>query len=157
VSSDNYSGRIVEISNSFIFKNSVFNYSRDFPFLWDEIKIPIRYGSDLTLAQKLIRETADELLLEYATFAKATWDEMVRKYMIENAVVEPLIFIKADDNWVTFTLRFVIDYKKRGATKSQLFLSILQKIDQTDGKVQLASATFELTQLPPLKVDLKTP
>ncbi|MEO5643888.1 MAG: mechanosensitive ion channel domain-containing protein, partial [Bacteroidia bacterium] len=44
VDGDLYNGRIVLIANSFIFKEPVFNYSGDFPFLWDEIKIPISYG-----------------------------------------------------------------------------------------------------------------
>ncbi|MCB0448192.1 MAG: mechanosensitive ion channel, partial [Gelidibacter sp.] len=46
VSSDNYSGRIVKLSNAFVFKGPVYNYSRDFPFIWDEFNLPIRYGSD---------------------------------------------------------------------------------------------------------------
>ena len=54
VSGDNYSGRIVQISNSFIFKGSVHNYSTDFPFVWDEINLPIRYGSDIVLAKEII-------------------------------------------------------------------------------------------------------
>ncbi|WP_209550319.1 mechanosensitive ion channel domain-containing protein [Flavobacterium sp. CG_23.5] len=37
-----YTGRIVLIANSFVFKEPVFNYSGDFPFLWDEIKLPIQ-------------------------------------------------------------------------------------------------------------------
>lgn len=45
VDGDLYNGRIVRIANSFVFKEPVFNYSADFPFLWDEIKLPIRYGS----------------------------------------------------------------------------------------------------------------
>jgi small-conductance mechanosensitive channel len=35
VSGDLYSGRVVRIANSFVFKEPVFNYSADFPFLWD--------------------------------------------------------------------------------------------------------------------------
>jgi len=46
VDGDLYNGRIVLIANSFVFKEPVFNYSGDFPFLWDEIKIPIQYGSN---------------------------------------------------------------------------------------------------------------
>ncbi|MBK5210368.1 MAG: mechanosensitive ion channel, partial [Flavobacteriaceae bacterium] len=49
VKSDNYSGRIVKISNAFVFKGAVQNYSADFPFVWDEIDIPIKYGSDIKL------------------------------------------------------------------------------------------------------------
>jgi len=43
VESDLYTGRIVRIANSFVFKAPVFNYSGDFPYLWDEIKIPVKY------------------------------------------------------------------------------------------------------------------
>jgi len=35
VDADLYNGRIVRVANSFIFKEPVFNYSADFPFLWD--------------------------------------------------------------------------------------------------------------------------
>jgi small-conductance mechanosensitive channel len=49
VQSDLYTGRIVRIANSFVFKEPVFNYSGDFPFLWDEVKIPVKYGSDRAL------------------------------------------------------------------------------------------------------------
>lgn len=35
VDGDLYNGRIVRIANSFVFKEPVFNYSSDFPFVWD--------------------------------------------------------------------------------------------------------------------------
>ena len=41
------------IANSFVFKEPVFNYSGDFPFLWDEIKIPVQYGSNYDLAKEI--------------------------------------------------------------------------------------------------------
>ena len=53
VNGDLYNGRIVLIANSFVFKAPVFNYSGDFPFLWDEIKIPIKYGSKYEKAKEI--------------------------------------------------------------------------------------------------------
>ncbi|MDH5276399.1 MAG: hypothetical protein OEW88_08245 [Gammaproteobacteria bacterium] len=37
-----------------IFKDPVANYFADFPFLWDEISIPIRSGSNRQLSPELI-------------------------------------------------------------------------------------------------------
>ncbi|GAK75500.1 conserved protein [Nonlabens ulvanivorans] len=34
VSTDNYSGRIVKLSNAFVFKGPIYNFSQDFPFIW---------------------------------------------------------------------------------------------------------------------------
>jgi len=70
VKSDNYSGRIVKISNAFVFRGPVYNYSQNFPFVWDEITIPIRYQSDIELAKTIVIETATTYLSEYANQAK---------------------------------------------------------------------------------------
>jgi small-conductance mechanosensitive channel len=53
VDGDLYNGRIVRVANSFVFKEPVFNYSSDFPFLWDEIRIPIKYGSNYSAAKEI--------------------------------------------------------------------------------------------------------
>jgi small-conductance mechanosensitive channel len=50
VDGDLYNGRIVLIANSYVLKSLY--YSGDFPFLWDEIKIPIQYGSDYEKQKK---------------------------------------------------------------------------------------------------------
>ena len=54
VTADLYAGRIVRIANSFVFKEPVFNYSADFPFPWDEVTLPVKYGSDWKLAREML-------------------------------------------------------------------------------------------------------
>jgi len=150
VNGDLYNGRVVRIANSFVFKEPVFNYSGDFPFLWDEIVIPVKYGSDYRRARILLEHVADEVTGEYAREAKTSWAGMVEKYMIEDARVEPMVTLIANDNWMEFTVRYVVDFKKRRATKDILFQKILDEVDGTKGKVALASATFELVGIPPI-------
>ncbi len=157
VKSDNYNGRIVQISNSFIFKGPVRNYSTDFPFVWDEIVLPITFNSDLEMVNQIVKQATDDFLLEYARFAKENWEVMVKKYLIENANIEPNLMFVLNDNWVEFTLRYVVDYKKRGATKHKLFNEIYNSVMNSGGKVSFASATFELVGMPELKVKLEKP
>ncbi len=154
IEGDLYNGRIVRIANSFVFKEPVFNYSGDFPFLWDEIKLPVRYGSDYGLARDILNRVADELLSSYAQEAKESWRSMVSKFMIEDARVDPWVTMVANDNWVEFTLRYVVDYRRRRGEKDRLFARLLEEIAATSGKVQLGSATFELVGAPPVSVTL---
>ena len=154
ISSDNYNGRIVQVSNAYVFKGTVHNYSTDFPFLWDEINLPIRYGSDLKMAHDLIMDTAKISLTDYTNYAKEHWKQMVQKYLIENANVEPSLSLNLNDNWAEFNLRYVVDYKKRRTTKDELFKNLQQAIDATKGKVSLASATFDIVGAPSLNVNL---
>jgi len=148
VSSDNYSGRIVKLSNAFVFKGPVYNYSKDFPFVWDEFNLPIRYGSDVELAKTIIVQIASESLSDYMTESMAQWSEVVNKYYIENAQVEPTLAITMTDNWIQFNLRYIVDYKKRRYTKHLLNERIGKAIENTNSKVQLASATFEIVRVP---------
>ncbi|WP_313790033.1 mechanosensitive ion channel family protein [Flagellimonas beolgyonensis] len=156
VSSDNYSGRIVKLSNAFVFKGPVYNYSLDFPFVWDEFNLPIRYDSDLELAKKIVISVAQEALSEYVQDSIAEWKEVVSKYYIEDAEVNPTLAITMTDNWVQFNLRYIVDYKKRRATKHLLNESIGKRIKETNGKVQLASATFEIVNIPTVEIKEST-
>jgi small-conductance mechanosensitive channel len=155
VKGDLYSGRIVRIANSFVFKEPVFNYSGDFPFLWDEITVPIKYGSDYHLARQILSRVANEVVGEYATEAARAWKDIVRKFLIEDATVAPMVTLAANDNWIQFTLRFVVDYKARRSTKDRLFTRMLEEIDKTEGRVAIASATFEVVGAPALEVRLE--
>jgi small-conductance mechanosensitive channel len=151
VEGDLYNGRIVRVANSFVFKEPVYNYSADFPFLWDEIKIPIQYGSNYTMARKIFYEVAQEVVGDYSEEAEKQWDIMVRKFLIENATTHPMVNMIANDNWVEFTLRYVVDYKNRVGVKDQLFTKILEKIENSSNEIEMASATFALTKMPPIE------
>lgn len=152
VNGDLYNGRIVRIANSFVFKEPVYNYSADFPFLWDEIKLPVKYGSDYTLAREIIYDVAKEVVGDYSNDAELQWKIMVRKFLIENASTQPMVYIVANDNWVEFTLRYVVDYKKRVIVKDELFTKILEKIESSSNQVEIASTTIALTKIPPIEI-----
>ncbi|MGO4819152.1 mechanosensitive ion channel family protein [Flavobacterium sp. W22_SRS_FP1] len=156
VDGDLYNGRIVLIANSYVFKEPVFNYSGEFPFLWDEIKIPIQYGSNYEMAQKIILSAGLEIAGDLTVNSKEKWKSLQKKYRLEDAQTEPMISMVANDNWAEYTLRYVVDYKKRRNTKTILFSKILTEIETTNGKVKMASATFQLVQAPDFNVNIKT-
>ena len=154
VKADLYNGRIVRVANSIVFKGPVFNYSGDFPFLWDEITVPVKYGSDYRLAREILQKIADDAVGRLVPEAQKTWRGMVSKYRIEDARIEPAVTLIANDNWMEFTIRYVTDYKRRRSTKDILFTRILEEVDASGGKVALASATFHLVGAPVFNVQM---
>lgn len=155
VDGDLYNGRIVLIANSFVLKEPVFNYSGDFPFLWDEIKIPIQFGSDYNLATSIIENVGIEVAGDLTQLSNEKWVALQQKYMLEDAQTRPMVSLILNDNWVEFTLRYVVSYNKRRATKTLLFTKILNKVDQSNGAVKFASATFQLVDAPELNINLR--
>ncbi|MGD9489594.1 MAG: mechanosensitive ion channel family protein [Calditrichaceae bacterium] len=145
VKGDLYNGRVVRIANSFVFKEPVFNYSGDFPFLWDEIAIPVRHGCDHEQSRALFRKAAVDIIGDYTGDAQKSWNGLVKKYMIEDAAIEPVVTLTFDENWMTFTIRYVVEFKKRRITKDRLFSRILDEISKTNGEITIASAAMEIS------------
>jgi hypothetical protein len=66
-----------------------------------------------------------------------------------------MVTLTANDNWVEFTLRYIVDYKSRRSTKDQLFENILNQIDNSGGLVKVASTTVQLVDPPAFQVKLQ--
>ena len=154
VDGDLYNGRIVFIANSFVFKEPVFNYSGDFPFLWDEIKIPIQYGSNYEMAKEIFEQVGKDIAGDLSEKSKEKWMALQDKYRLEDAQTEPMVSLIANDNWIEYTLRYIVNYKKRRVTKTELFTQILKRVDATNGQIKFASATFQLVEAPEFKVKI---
>lgn len=152
VAGDLYSGRIVRFVNSRVFSDPIFNYSADFSFLWDEVRVPIRYGSDYQVARRLLTEATDRVCGGFVAESAETWERITGRYRLEPAQTDPLITLVANDNWVEFTVRYVVPYTERRVTQDRLFSAILDAVAASDGQVGLASETFELVGAPPLDV-----
>lgn len=148
VDGDLYNGRIVLVANSFVFKEPVYNYSGDFPFLWDELKVPIKTTSDFDYATERFTEILNEVQGIYAENAVLHWQKITEKMMVENAQVVPMVKMTFNENWITFTLRYVVDFKKRRGTKDILSRRVLEAIKNSNGKIAVATSAMEVTLFP---------
>lgn len=151
---ENYSGRVVRVSNAAVFREPVYNFSGDFPFLWDSIEVPIRHGSDRERARELLEEAVRTTVGDYVPQAESTWKRLRRKYMLAEANVEPTVRLSVDQDWLTYTVRYTADYRRRVAVRDELWRRVLDAVDGTDG-VQIATAAQEITVVPGSEVTVR--
>ena len=156
VKGDLYNGRLVRVSNSVVFKDPVINYSADFPFLWDEIVVQIRTDSDHRMARRIVEEAASQGVGTISAEVKNSWLDFAQHYRVEDAKLEPMVTMSFDANWLELTLRYVVDYRARRSTKDKLFTLILDGIEASKGRVQIASASFQITEFPALAISGNT-
>lgn len=144
VEGDQYTGRIVRVANSYIFTSPVYNYNADFKFLWDELHIPLHFNSDIALAKRIVLSIAEETIGTYNEQAEEEWGNMKRRYRIENASLKPQAFVSFDDNFVTLSLRYIVDTRERRGVRDCMFTSILEEFKKAGETIELASETFEI-------------
>lgn len=158
VKSDLYNGRVVYLPNNIVLREQVQNYSVDFPFLWDEIVVPVRIDCDHRLARKLILEVGDREQAGTMAAAQPYWSNFMLHHRAEDARLENVVTMSFDANWIEFTLRYLVEYSRRRSTKDKLYSAILDAFEQTAGKVKIASPLLQITELPdigtrPARVD----
>ncbi len=146
VEGDLYNGRIITLANSYVFKEKIHNYSAEYPFLWDEVKVPIRTESDHELARDVFSKVVNDICEDYAIKSEKGWQNMANKFRVEQANVRPTVQLKFDENWITFRLRYIVDYKSRGTTKDKIYTALLNEIAKHD-TITIATATSEVTSI----------
>src|ERR1700728_4245770 len=152
VNRDQYNGRLVRIPNSTVLKASVFNYSQGFRFVWDEIKVVFSVTSDCQLAKEMFLRVAQAADGAYLAEAQASWKYISENFRTENPPLEPTVSLVVNSGSLEFSLRYVIDYTKRTAMKTQLFTKIVEEVANSQGKLAWASQTITLTS-PPAAAD----
>lgn len=146
-----YTGRIVTITNAKIFDEPVYNYTRDFPFLFEELSVPIRYDADRGRAEAILLETAASLSVPIKDLSADAVAELKRRYFISEPDLGPRVYFRMTDNWLELTVRFVVRDREIRDLKNAMTRAILEQFG-TAGIV-IASATFEVIGIPRLEVD----
>ena len=150
VKSRQYTGRIVTVTNDKVFDEAIYNYTRDFPYLWDEITLPLAYRDDRHRAEQILLETAQKYTVAKEDMPAAALEAMQRKYFVRDVDFEPAVYWRITDNWLELTVRFLTGvYGVRGL-KDDMAREILTKLDEAG--IGIASATYEITGVPPLTV-----
>ena len=150
VRSRQFTGRIVTVSNSKIFSEPVFNYTRDFPFIWEEMVIPITYQADRTRAEAILLEAAARFAADPAAMAKEAKADLEKQYGVEALDMEPKVFFRITDNWLELSLRFIVTTHRIRSTKDAMSRFIVDEFDRAG--LGIASATYDIVGLPPIVV-----
>ena len=146
-----YTGRIVTVSNAKVFDEPVFNYTREFPYLWEEMTIPISYRDDRATAERILLEAAERHTVKIAEIGEPAVAELESRYAMKRTDMKPRVFWRMTDNWLELTVRFIAKDHGVRDLKDAMTRDILAGLDAAG--ISIASATFEVVGLPSLRVE----
>ena len=146
VRSRQYTGRVVTVTNDKLFSEPVYNYTRDFPYLWEEMSLPITYTADREKAEQIILTVTRRHGLLTAALTDAERAEMERLFAVAADDLEPRVYYRLTDNWLELTVRFFAKERGVRALKDAMSRDILRAFDQAG--IGIASATMAIVELP---------
>lgn len=145
---DHNTGRIVTVSNAFLFKEPLYNYSAHLNFVWDEIRIPITYSSNWKRAIEIMSNAIRKhpAYIELLPKAEKQRREARRQLAVKITPLEPRAYIKVTDNWVELGLVYPVDTDLRRSFRSEISQRLLTEFEAED--IMIASQTIAIAGLP---------
>lgn len=151
VKSRQFTGRIVTVTNDKIFDEPVYNFTHEFPYIWDEISLPIRYSDDRKKADSILLDAARRHALDAAQLGEDETKRLHDSFGIEIGAIDPVVFWRITDNWLELTVRFLIRDHGGRKIKDAMSRDILSALDEV--KIPVASATYDIVGFPTLKIE----
>ena len=122
-------GALITFPNWEVLRSNVVNYSRDFPYVWDEVTTSVANESDLAYAARALEDTARRVLGDQMVQAAAQYETLLRSEHLMFDVDEvPRVYLSAEDSWTDCTLRYVVPVRSRRRWSSALILAISQEL-----------------------------
>ncbi len=148
-----YTGRIVTITNDKVFDKPVYNYTREFPYLWDEMHLPITYQADRKRAEQILLDAARRHAVRREQLSGEDVQELKRRYFLEDLDLQPHVFVRLTDNWLELALRFLAPTHGVRALKDRMSREIIDALDAAG--IGVASGTYAVVEMPRLKVEVE--
>lgn len=150
VRSRQFTGRIATVTNSRIFTDPVFNYTREFPFIWEEMSIPITYKADRKRVEEILLEAARLHALNPDSMTIEAKENLQKRFGVQPIDLPPRVFYRLTDNWLELTVRFLLHTHGIRIAKDAMSRHIITALDEAG--IGIASATYDIVGLPPIEI-----
>jgi small-conductance mechanosensitive channel len=139
LSTDHPSGRIIQFPNSNVLSTPVFNYSWPlFPYVWNEIKFQIGYESDLEFVAQTMQRVAEREIGKEMVERVEVYRNLLAKTPVDELSVQEkptVLFRPSENTWLEAIIRYLVDPKRAGRTKTRLVVALLEALNAEPEKV----------------------
>ena len=126
IKADQSTGRMLIIPNSMLFRHPLYNYSKGFPFVWDELSIIVTFESDWHVAEKLMLEKAEVETDKIESQVKRQIEDMQARYAIHYEQLGPIVYVSIAENGVELTLRYLCPVRERRPISHRISRNVLE-------------------------------
>ena len=137
VQADQSTGRLVHFPNNWLYQHALYNYTRGFGFIWNEIPVTVTFRSDHEAAREIMLELASESAEIMEQQAAQALRRLSREYLVHYSILTPFVYVQITKDGVRLTLRYLCEVRKRRGTAHALTLGFLERF-RAHGGIELA-------------------
>lgn len=145
-------GAMVTFPNLEVLRSNIVNFTRDFPYVWDELTVAVANESDLPMAVRVLEETAGRVLGDSMQEAAEQYARLLEASRLAwDVATRPQVFVSAGASWTDLTIRYVVPVRQMRGWSSRLLLAVSAALAEpaVAGRVYPAYPRNQMQPLPP--------
>lgn len=124
-------GALITVPNWEVLRSNIVNYSRDFPYVWDEITVAVANESDLEYSREVLSGVARHVLGEQMERAAQQYDQLLKAARLAFEVEEvPYVYLSMAESWTDCTIRYLVPVRSRRRWGTALTLAVSRELKQ---------------------------
>jgi small conductance mechanosensitive channel len=123
-------GALVTFPNSEVLRANVVNYTRDFPYVWDELTVAVANESDMAAAIRVLERVAYEVVGERMEEAARRYETLLeRAELAWDVATRPEVYVAARDSWTDLTIRYMVPVREMRKWSTSLLIAVNEALE----------------------------
>lgn len=134
-------GALITFPNWEVLRSNVVNYSRDFPYVWDEITVNVTNESDLSYTVRVIEGVVRREIGEDMADAANRYLQLLRARELPFEVeTGPRVYVSSGASWTDCSIRYLVPVRARRAWASRLLVAVNAELDKPEHRGRITNA-----------------
>ena len=143
-------GALVTFPNSEVLRSNITNFTRDFPYVWDELTISVANESDLGEAIELLERTAHDVVGDTMEGAANEYaSQLSRARLAWDVATRPEVYASSKESWTDLTIRYLVPAREMRKWSSRLLLAVTNALEAASDSVFTAYPRSQVQRIPP--------
>lgn len=125
-------GRIIHIPNGRLFTEPVTNYTRSFPYVWNEVFVTITFESNWREAKQILLRIAQEKAEALSEDAERKVRLAAQEFMIFYSKLTPTVYTSLIEYGVRLTIRYLVEPRRQRGSEEVIYEAILEAFGERD-------------------------
>jgi small-conductance mechanosensitive channel len=134
-------GGLITFPNSEVLRANIVNYTRDFPWVWDEITVGVANESDIRLAMERAAIVAERIVGGEMKKPAAGYRSLLARERLDADIAEsPQVFLTAADAWMNISVRYLVQVRRKRLAATRLLLALSEDFAREEHKGRIIGA-----------------
>ncbi len=126
-------GALITFPNWEILRSNIINYSRDFPYIWDEVTFAVANESDLAYTVDIALAIAEQTVGHMMREPIANYRDLLERRRLAYDVHDrPQVYLALTDAFTNCTVRYLVPVQQRRRWSTELILAISRELERPE-------------------------